>query len=81
MTLLLLGSSLLPATAVLGTWATSQRLTSGWLLAALIQLSWAVYGAFTGQWGFTAWGAVLAVFSVHRWIRKRREDDDLHAMA
>jgi hypothetical protein len=80
-TTLLLGSAVLPGVSALGNWMISHRWTTGWLLITVIQIGWAVFGAATGQWGFTAWSVVFFTINLRAWIRWRRHDNALHAMA
>jgi hypothetical protein len=78
---LLLGSLLLPGVSALGNWMISQRWTTGWLLITVIQFGWAGFGAATGQWGFVMWSVFFFVINLRGWIKWRREDNALHAMA
>jgi hypothetical protein len=80
-TLLLLGSAVLPAVSALGNWMISHRYTTGWLLVTVIQFGWGAYGAVTAQWGFTCWACVFFTINLNGWIRWRREDNALHAQA
>ena len=81
MTTLLLGSALLPGISALDNWMISQRWTTGWLLLTVIQFGWGLYGALTGQWGFTGWSVFFFCINLRGWLKWRREEAALHAQA
>lgn len=72
--LLLAGSTLLPATGVLGNWMIKNHRPVGWLMTTLVQLPWAAFGLLTGQWGYIGWGIAYFVMNGSGWLKWRREE-------